>query len=204
MQSKAATVEAYLAELSADRRAAIEQVRAVIRANLDSGFEEGMQYGMIGYYVPHRIYPPGYHCDPKQPLPFAGIASQKNYMSMYLGCVYGDARVAEKFKRAWEATGKKLDMGKACIRFKRVEDLALDVIADAVKSQTTERYIAYYEAAIKTMRRRPAKATAKRAAKKPATKTTSRPTKRPVKEAPKSATTPLGKRTKKAAKKTRK
>lgn len=165
MQSKATTVEAYLAELPADRRAVVEQVRAVIRANLHSGFEEGIQYGMIGYYVPHRLYPPGYHCDPKQPLPFAGISSQKNYISMYLGCVYGSDAVAEKFKRAWAATGKKLDMGKACIRFKKPEDLALDVIADTIKSISAAGYIAYYESAIKTTRNRPAKAAVKKAAK---------------------------------------
>lgn len=180
MQSKATTVEAYLAELSADRRAAIETVRRVIRDNLDAGFEEGMQYGMIGYFIPHRIYPPGYHCDPKQPLPFAGIASQKNHMSMYLGCVYGDEGKAAKFKKAWAAAGKKLDMGKACIRFKRIENLALDVIADTVKNETAEGYIAYYEHAIKTSlkqsRKRPAKkATAKKTlAKKQTTKKVSK------------------------------
>jgi hypothetical protein len=169
MQSKAATVEEYLAELPEDRRAAVEQVRALIRANLDGGFEEGMQYGMIGYYIPHRIYPPGYHCDPKQPLPFAGIASQKNYLTMYLGCVYGDDGVAGKFKKAWAAAGKKLDMGKACIRFKKPEDLALDVIAETVKGQTAAGYIAYYEAAIKAPRKRPGKKIAK-PAKQAATK----------------------------------
>jgi hypothetical protein len=118
MQSKAATVAQYLGELSAERRAAIAAVRAVIRQNLDADYEEGMQYGMIGYYVPHRVYPPGYHCDPKQPLPFACLASQKNYLSLYLGCVYGDTPLAHWFREAWAQTGKKLDMGKSCIRFK--------------------------------------------------------------------------------------
>jgi hypothetical protein len=83
MQSKAATVEQYLASLPEDRRTALGAVRKVILNNLDKDFEEGMQYGMIGYYVPHRVYPAGYHCDPRQPLPFAGLASQKNYMSVY-------------------------------------------------------------------------------------------------------------------------
>ncbi|HEV7488121.1 MAG TPA: DUF1801 domain-containing protein [Thermoanaerobaculia bacterium] len=92
MQSKATTVSDYLASLPPDRRTAIEAVREVILANLDHDYEEGMQYGMIGYYVPHRVYPAGYHADPKQGLPFAGLASQKNYMSVYLmglycGCV---------------------------------------------------------------------------------------------------------------------
>ena len=93
MQSKATTVEQYLAELPEDRRKAIEAVRQVILKNLDKDYEEGIQYGMIGYYVPHRVYPAGYHCDPKQPLPFAGLASQKNYMSLYLMCVYGDSMI---------------------------------------------------------------------------------------------------------------
>jgi len=91
MQSKATTVEQYLSELSPDRRTAIEAVRAVILKNLDKDFEEGIQYGMIGYYVPHRIYPAGYKCDPKQPLPFASLASQKNHMALYMMCLYGSA-----------------------------------------------------------------------------------------------------------------
>lgn len=88
MQSKATSVEAYLESLPADRREALNSVRSAILKNLDSDYEEGMQYGMIGYFVPHRIYPHGYHCDPKQPLPFAALASQKNYMSLYLMSVY--------------------------------------------------------------------------------------------------------------------
>jgi hypothetical protein len=87
MQSKAKNVADYLAELPADRRSAIEAVRTVILEHLDAGYEEGMQYGMIGYFVPRSVFPSAYHCDPKQPLPFAGLASQKNHMSLYLGCV---------------------------------------------------------------------------------------------------------------------
>ena len=90
MQSKAKTVAEYLAELPEDRRKAIETVRQVVLKNLDSHYEEGMQYGMIGYYVPHRVYPAGYHCDPKQPLPFASLGSQKNHMALYLMCIYGE------------------------------------------------------------------------------------------------------------------
>jgi hypothetical protein len=88
MQSRAPTVDAYLRSLPEDRRAAISAVRNVILENLDASYEEGMQYGVIGYYVPHQVYPKGYHCDPKQPLPFAALASQKNYMSLYLMSVY--------------------------------------------------------------------------------------------------------------------
>jgi hypothetical protein len=166
MQSKATTVRQYLAELPADRRAAIEAVRAVVLKNLDPLYEEGMQYGMIAFSVPHRVYPPGYHCDPKQPLPFAGLASQKNYTSLYLGCVYGDTPHARWFHEAWAKTGKKIDMGKCCIRFKKPEDLALDVIGEAIRRIPARKYIAYYESAIKDSRRKPAKQKAK--SKKPA------------------------------------
>lgn len=155
MQSKAASVREYLAELPADRRAAIEAVRAVVLNNLDADYEEGMQYGMIGYYVPHRVYPPGYHCDPKQPLPFVCLASQKNYMSLYLGCVYGDTPLARWFQAAWAKTGKKLYMGKSCIRFKKAEDLALDVIAETIRRIPARKFIAYYESVIKDSRRKP-------------------------------------------------
>lgn len=148
MQSKASTVKEYLASLPADRRAAVETVRKVILENLDSDYQEGMQYGMIGYCVPHRVYPAGYHCDPSQPLPFAGLASQKNHMSLYLMCVYGNTQHAAWFKDAWAKTGKKLDMGKACVRFKKVEDLALDVIGEAIRRVPAKKYIANFEQAM--------------------------------------------------------
>jgi len=159
MQSKATTVKQYLAELPADRRLAIEGVRTVILKNMDPVFEEGMQYGMIGYYVPHRVYPPGYHCDPKQPLPFICLASQKNYMSLYLGCVYGPGR-EQPFREAWAKTGKKLDMGKSCVRFKKLDDLALDVVGEAIRRTPARAFIEYYESVIKTMRSRSAGSTA--------------------------------------------
>jgi hypothetical protein len=143
MKSKAATVEQYLAELPADRRAALQTLRKVILKNLDKDYEEGMQYGMIGYYVPHRIHPPGYHCDPKQPLPFAALGSQKNHMSLYLMCVYGGTELREWFESAWSKTGKKLDAGKACIRFKRAEDLALDVIGEAIRRVPARKYVEF-------------------------------------------------------------
>jgi hypothetical protein len=147
MQSKAATVEEYLSGLSAERRGALEAVRRVLLANLDKDYEEGMQYGMIGYYVPHRVFPPGYHCDPKQPLPFASLASQKNHMSLYLMCVYGDSPLAEWFRESWAKTGKKLDMGKACVRFKKVEDLALDVVGEAIRRMPVSKYLKQCEQA---------------------------------------------------------
>ena len=160
MQSKATTVDAYLAELPDDRRASIEAVRKVILANLDKGFEEGMQYGMIGYYVPHHIYPAGYHCDPKQPLAFACLASQKNYMSLYMMSVYGDSALATWFQSEWKKSGKKLDMGKCCIRFKKAEDLALDVIGEAIRRQPLKKYVEVYEALLASTKK-PAKAAKK-------------------------------------------
>jgi hypothetical protein len=166
MQSKAATVAEYLGELPADRREALMAVREVILKNLDEKFEEGMTYGMIGYYVPHSVYPPGYHCDPKMPLPFAGLASQKNHMSVYLMCVYGESGPLQEFQESWAKTGKKLDMGKSCIRFKKVSDLALDVIAQTIKPITAEKWIAYYEKAFKKNEDRKAKATKTAAPKK--------------------------------------
>ena len=147
MKSQSTTVEQYLSGLPADRREAVEAVRQVILQNLDKDYEEGMQYGLIGYYVPHRVYPAGYHCDPKQPLPFVGLGSQKNHMALYLMCVYGDSEVAKWFRAAWAHTGKKLDMGKSCVRFKKLDDLALDVIGEVIRRVPAKKYIAYYEAA---------------------------------------------------------
>ena len=140
----AASVQEYLSKLPEDRRAALQKVRETILENLDPQYEEGTQYGMIGYFVPHRVFPAGYHCDPKQPLPFAGLASQKNYMSVYLMCIYLDSEHGKWFLDAWKKTGKKLDMGKSCIRFTRVEDLALDVIGEAIRRVPAKAYIEHY------------------------------------------------------------
>ncbi|MBX3381335.1 MAG: DUF1801 domain-containing protein [Phycisphaeraceae bacterium] len=148
MQSNAATVQAYIASLPADRRAAIEAVRKVILKNLDKDYVEHMSYGMIGYSVPHSVYPPGYHCNPEHALPFAGLASQKNYMSVYLMCTYGNVSHLKWFQEAWAKTGKKLDMGKCCIRFRKVEDLALDVIGEAIRKVPAKKYIAEVEAGL--------------------------------------------------------
>jgi hypothetical protein len=187
MQSKATTVQQYLKELPADRRSAIEGVRAIILQNLDPTFQEGMQYGMIGYYVPHRVYPPGYHCDPKQPLPFICLASQKNYMSVYLGCVYGPER-EEPFRDAWAKTGKKLDMGKSCVRFQKLEDLALNVIGATVRSFPARKFIDYYESVIQGSRRRSA-----RSAKSSTAKSARPPKAQALKRSAKSASNKRGK-----------
>ena len=173
MQSKATTVEQYLASLPEDRRAALSAVRDVILENLDDQDEEGMQYGMIGYYVPHKVFPAGYHCDPKQPLPFASLASQKSHMAVYLMCVYGQPEHETWFRKAWAKTGKKLDMGKSCVRFKKLEDVALDVIGEAIRRAPAKAYIAHYEAVIRPPDKKKASGSAKSkpvAKKKPATK----------------------------------
>ena len=167
MPSKATTVDEYLKSLPDDRRAAISAVRNVIRKNLDAGYEEGMQYGMIGYYVPHRVYPPGYHTDPAQPLPFAALASQKNHMALYLiglycGCTEdasGETPDARWFREAWTRTGKKLDMGKSCIRFSNQDQVPLDVLAEAIRRIPAKVYIQRYE---EVLGKRPGKKRANR------------------------------------------
>ena len=173
MQSKATTVEQYLKELPDDRRAAISAIRSMILKNLDKDFEEGIQYGMIGYYVPHRIFPDGYHCDPKQPLPFVSVASQKNHMAVYLMCIYMD-KSEEEFRKAWQKTGKKLDMGKSCIRFRKLEDVAMEVIAEVIRNITAKKFVARYQeelqknAANKPVKKTAAKKTTRKAVKKSA------------------------------------
>jgi hypothetical protein len=181
MKSAVRTVAEYLAQLPADRRAAISAVRDVIRANLDAAYEEGIQYGMLGYYVPHSVYPAGYHTDPKQPLPFAALASQKNHMALYLmgtycGCVEGpggETADTAWFRAAWAKTGKKLDMGKSCVRFTKIENVALDVVGEAIRRVPAKVYVARYEAVMaqtKGAKAKAAKKTAKPATKKSATK----------------------------------
>jgi len=147
MQSKAATVDAYLAELPPERREAIRVVRAAILKNLNTNYEEGMQYGMIGYYVPHSLFPAGYHCDPAQPLPFAALASQKNHMALYLmGLSDADER---RLRAGFDKAGKKLDMGKCCIRFKALDHVPLNVISEVIGRIPAKIRIARYEQARK-------------------------------------------------------
>lgn len=142
MQSKAQTVDEYLASLPEDRRNALAAVRDIILRNLPEGYEEGMQYGMIGYYIPLARYPNTYN---GQPLGYVGLASQKNYMSLYLMGIYGDDQTAHWFREEYLRTGKKLDMGKSCVRFKRLEDLPLELIGQAVSLVSVNQYIAQYE-----------------------------------------------------------
>ncbi len=140
------TVDAYLAALPDDRRAALQSVRQTILDHLPNGYEEGIQYGIIGYFVPHSLYPAGYHCDPKQPLPFAQLASQKRHMALYLFCIYMDEALKNWFADAWRATGKRLDMGAGCVRFRTLDDVPLDLVGKAIARMPVEDFIARYDA----------------------------------------------------------
>lgn len=144
VSSKAATVVDYLAGLPPERRAEIEKVRDVVNDALPAGYREGMGYGMIGWVIPLDDFPVTYN---GQPLAYAGLAAQKNYNALYLNCVYASTERTERLRERWKAAGKKLDMGKSCIRFKRADDLALDVVRDEIASTTPQQFIALYEAA---------------------------------------------------------
>ncbi|QDU86604.1 hypothetical protein Pla163_37550 [Planctomycetes bacterium Pla163] len=147
MAAKPTTIAGYLAALTDERRAAINSIRAVINRYLDPRFAEGMQYGMPAWFLPHSEYPGGYHCDPKQPLPFASIASQKSHIGIYLFCIYTNPAEKEQFEKEWAATGKRLNMGASCVRVKKLEDVPLDVLGRAIKRMTAKKFVASYEAA---------------------------------------------------------
>ena len=144
MATKANNVEEYLAALPEDRREVITAIREVILKNLPKGYEEGMQWGMPSYFVPLSAYPSGYNCQPDQPLPFVGFASQKNHMAFYGFCIYMDEELKNRFVEEWKNAGKKLDMGKSCVRFKKLEDVPLKVIGDAVKRVPMKKYFKQY------------------------------------------------------------
>ena len=143
MQSDATTVDDYLAELEPDRKASVAAVRDVILENLPDGYEEVMQYGMISYIVPTAILAETYN---GQPLMYAALASQKRYMSLYLTNVYGDEGSAEWFRQRYAASGKKLNMGKSCVRFRKLEDLPLDVVGEAIALTPMDEFLEIYRA----------------------------------------------------------
>jgi uncharacterized protein YdhG (YjbR/CyaY superfamily) len=150
MQPQAQTVEEYLSELPAERQAAVRTLRDTLRAALPPGFEERMNYGMVGYVVPHSLYPAGYHCDPKAPLPFMGLASQKASVNLYHMGLYADPALLAWFTEAHATASKrKLDMGKSCIRFKKPEDMPLALLAELAGKMTVEAWIALYEGQLK-------------------------------------------------------
>ena len=146
MTSKATTPEQYLRELPADRKEPVTQLRNTILKNLPKGFKEVMGYGMIGYVVPHEIYPAGYHCDPKLPLAFMNIASQKNFIALYHMGIYGSSKLLKWFVEEYpKHTTAKLDMGKSCIRFKKPEHIPYKLIGELVKKVTVKDWIETYE-----------------------------------------------------------
>ncbi|MGZ8481389.1 MAG: iron chaperone [Candidatus Limnocylindria bacterium] len=144
VSSDARNPEDYLAQLPEDRRRVVSAVRDVIREHLPPGYEEGMSYGMIAWYVPLETFPDTYN---GEPLGLAGIASQKRYISLYLVHVYGDPALDAWFRERWAATGKPLNMGKSCVRFTRLEDLPLDLIGEAIARADLPNMLAHYEAA---------------------------------------------------------
>ena len=144
MKSNAETVDEYLDELPADQREAIEAVREVVLKSLPEGYEETMQYGMIGYVIPLSRYPVTYN---KQPLGYAALSSEKNYISLHMWNIYGDQETERWFTKEYEASGKKLNMGKSCVRFKAVDDLPLDLIGQSIRLTPVDEFIERYEAA---------------------------------------------------------
>lgn len=150
MQSKAATVNEYVAELPVDRQKIVNEFRKVIKKHLPKGFQECMGYGMIGWVVPHSKYPAGYHCNPKDPLPFMGLASQKNSVNFYHMGIYADPQLLKWFTEAHaKASSKKLDMGKSCIRYKKMEDIPFQLYAELAAKISPDEWIARYEKMLK-------------------------------------------------------
>ena len=146
MTSKAATPEQYINELPAERKESITKLRETILKNLPKGFKEVMSYGMLGYVVPHEIYPGGYHCDPKLPLPFVNIASQKNFIALYHMGIYANAELLKWFTAEYpKHSQSKLDMGKGCIRFKKAEHIPYKLIGDLIKKISVKDWIKTYE-----------------------------------------------------------
>ncbi|WNM18821.1 DUF1801 domain-containing protein [Flavobacterium capsici] len=150
MQSSAKTIEQYLLELPEERKSVMNKLRNTILENLPNGFKEGIAYGMIGYVVPHSIYPSGYHCDPKIPLPFMSIASQKNFVALYHMGIYSKKELLDWFVSEYPKHCKtKLDMGKSCIRFKKMDDIPFELIAQLTQKVIVEDWISMYESALK-------------------------------------------------------
>jgi uncharacterized protein YdhG (YjbR/CyaY superfamily) len=140
----------YIRQLPADRQESISRLREVINQNLPEGFAEVIIYGMIGWVVPHEIYPAGYHCNPKDPLPFLNIASQKNYISVYHSGIYADETLMKWFLNEYaEISPKKPDMGKSCIRFKKPEQIPFELIGELAKKMSVQEWIRMYEERVK-------------------------------------------------------
>jgi len=146
MKIEAHSVDEYIAKLPEDRVEVMQKIREVISANLPAGFQETMSYGMIGYVVPHSIFPDGYHCDPKLPLPFINIASQKNFIALYHMGIYANPVLFEWFTSEYPKNVKsKLDMGKSCIRLKKMDQIPYELIGELVKKMTVAEWIDVYQ-----------------------------------------------------------
>lgn len=150
MTYEASTPEEYIAQIPEERKAIVEKLRTTIKDNLPKGFEEGINYKMLGYYVPHSKYPDGYHCNPKDPLPFMNVASQKNSINLYHSGIYAKKELHDWFVNEYPKHSKrKLDMGKSCIRFKKIEEIPYDLIAELCTKMTVDEWIEIYESAVK-------------------------------------------------------
>lgn len=150
MQSKAKNVTEYLAEIPEERQQAFNELRKTILENIPKGFEECMSYGMIGYVVPHAIYPKGYHCDPKLPLPFVNIASQKNFIALYHMGIYSNPKLLEWFISEFpKHSKKKIDMGKGCVRFKKPDAIPFELIGELMTKISVPDYITIHESHLK-------------------------------------------------------
>jgi hypothetical protein len=150
MRYEADSPEHYLEQLPEDRKKAMTDLRNVIVQNLPKGFEEALGYGMLGYVVPHSMYPAGYHCNPKDPLPFLGIASQKNFIALYHMGIYADPKLLAWFQEEFpKHSSRKLDMGKSCIRFKNVEHIPFQLIGELVSKMNPAQWIYLYETTMK-------------------------------------------------------
>ena len=147
MQSSETTLDAYLLSLPDDRKQAVTALYNVVKQNIPAGFEPVMQYGMITFVVPHSIYSKGYHCKPTDPLPFLSVASQKNFIALYHMGIYADSKLLEWFVNSYaKFTNAKLDMGKSCMRFKKIEQIPFEIIGDLAKKITPQQWIEKYEA----------------------------------------------------------
>jgi len=150
MKIKATTVQEYLDNVPEERKESIKALRDVVKKNIPKGFQECLNYGMLGYVVPHSKYPDGYHCDPRLPLPFINIANQKNFIALYHMGIYANAELMEWFVSEYPKHSKyKLDMGKSCIRFKKIDHIPYDLVAELMQKMTVSSWIELYEANIK-------------------------------------------------------
>ncbi|MEI7577012.1 MAG: DUF1801 domain-containing protein [Armatimonadota bacterium] len=144
----ATTPEEFLAGLPADRIEAVTKLREVIKQNLQPGFEEGMQYGGIGFFVPHSVFPAGYHCDPKQPLPFLTLTNTKGHIALHAFVLYCLPVEKERFIESHNAAGKKLDMGAGCIRYKKHDAIAYEAIGEMVSRIQCEEFVRRYQSMV--------------------------------------------------------